>query len=63
MLDTFMYCLLNRLDGTKSVRVSVDLDNITITNLARASWGLAAEPIGNDGWLARFSKERFEDPD
>jgi hypothetical protein len=63
MIDTFMYCLLDLLDGSKTVHVSVDLENRTITNLARASWGLAAEPTGNDGWLARFSKQRFEDPD
>jgi hypothetical protein len=62
MIDTFMYCLLDRLDGSKSVRVSVDSGNRTIADIARASWGLAAEPTGKDGWLARFSKQRFEQP-
>jgi hypothetical protein len=63
MIDTFMYCLLDRLDGSKSVHVSVDSGNRTIADLARASWGLAAEPTGKDGWLVRFSKQRFEQPD
>ncbi len=61
--DTFMYCLLSNLDGpSQPVQVSVSFGNEMIPNIARLSWGLPAEPTGNDGWLVRFSKERFEQP-
>lgn len=63
IVDTFMYCLLSNLDGPdQSVQVSVAFRNAMVANIARLSWGLPAEPTGNDGWLVRFSKERFEQP-
>lgn len=63
IVDTFIYCLLADLDASQAVRVSVASGNDSISNLARISWGLAAEPVGDDGWLVRFSKQRFEQPD
>jgi hypothetical protein len=62
IVDTFMYCLLADLDASQSVRVSVTLDSQTVADVARASWGLPAEPTGAQGWLVRFSQQRFEQP-
>ena len=63
IIDTMIHCLLAELDAKAStIRISTTSDNVTVDNLARASWGLATEPVGEDGWLARFSKERFEQP-
>lgn len=62
VIDTFLYCLLSDLDATRAVQVSVSLDDKMIGNVARLSWGLAAEPAGEEGWLVRFSKQRFEQP-
>lgn len=63
IVDTFMYCLLDELEATaQTVRVSVLLGNETIPDLHRISWGLPSEPTGENGWLARFSKQRYEQP-
>jgi hypothetical protein len=63
IVDTFMYCLLDELEATSpKVRVSVSLNNETIADIHRISWGLPSEPTGDDGWLARFSKQRYEQP-
>jgi hypothetical protein len=61
-IDTFMYCLLDELDGSRTIRVSVTLDSGMVIDVARASWGLAAEPTTDEGWLVRFSKQRFDQP-
>jgi hypothetical protein len=62
-VDTFMYCLLANLDGPEqAVQISVAIGDTMVENIARLSWGLPAEPAGDDGWLARFSKQRFEQP-
>ena len=61
-IDTFMYCLLDQLDGSRTVRVSVTLESGMVIDVARASWGLAAEPTTDEGWLVRFSKQRFDQP-
>ena len=62
IVDTFLYCLLSELDASRNVRVSILLNGATIEDAARKSWGLAAEPAGEHGWLTRFSKQRFEQP-
>jgi hypothetical protein len=62
ILDTFMYCFLADLDASQSIRVSVDWDGRTAESIAKLSWGPAAEPTGENGWLVRFSKQRFEQP-
>jgi len=63
IVDSFLYCLLAELDASQTVRVSVMSGNQVVTNnVARISWGLPAEPTGEKGWLARFSKQRFEQP-
>ena len=62
IVDTFIYCLLADLDASTSVRVSVESEGVTYSSIARLSWGFPAEPAGNNGWLARFSKQRFEQP-
>lgn len=63
VVDTFMYCLLDGLEShSTTIRVSVLLENGTIPDLHRISWGLPAEPTGENGWLVRFSKQRFEQP-
>lgn len=62
IIDTFIYCFLENLDASQAVRVSVQSGTDSITSIAKMSWGLSAEPAGEDGWLVRFSKERFEQP-
>ena len=62
IVDYYIYRLLAGIDANEAVRVSVITEAITVTNIARVSWGLPAEPAGDDGWLQRFSKERFEQP-
>jgi hypothetical protein len=62
VVDTFMYWILSNLEANPSVRVSVEFDGRAVDNLALMSWGLPAEPTGDDGWLARFSRQRFEQP-
>lgn len=62
VVDTFMYCLLAALDGNQSVDVAVKVEGRRFENVTRLSWGLAAEPTGNDGWLRRFSRQRFDQP-
>jgi hypothetical protein len=62
IVDSVLYHLLADLEASQAVRVSVMLENKTFANIARLSWGLPAEPAGDDGWLVRFSKQRFEQP-
>lgn len=62
IVDTVLYRLLADLDASQAVQVSVALEGQAYTNLARLSWGLPGEPTGEDGWLVRFSKQRFEQP-
>jgi hypothetical protein len=62
IVDTFMYCLLAELEHSRVVRVSVALGDSSIQDVARLSWGLPAEASGEDGWLSKFSKQRFEQP-
>ncbi len=62
IIDTVLYCLLADLDATQAVRISVALEEGVVADVARESWGLAAEPTGDNGWLARFSGQRFEQP-
>jgi len=62
IVDTFMYCLLDHLEGNNSVRVSVVFGDKAVPDIARVSWSLPGEPSGEHGWLKRFSKQRFEQP-
>ncbi len=62
IVDTVLYRFLADLDASRKVRISVVLEDREFADIARLSWGLAAEPVGDEGWLARFSKERFEQP-
>jgi len=63
IVDTFLYCLLAELDAkAQSIQVCAIVGDTVVRNVARKSWGLPAEPAGDDGWLARFSKQRFEQP-
>jgi hypothetical protein len=62
IVDTVIYCLLADLDAKRTVQVSVVREDRTFANIARLSWGLPAEPTGDDGWLMQFSKQRFEQP-
>lgn len=62
IVDTLMYCLLAGLDASENIQVSALLGHLKVDDVARMSWGLAAEPAGENGWLARFSTQRFEQP-
>jgi hypothetical protein len=62
IVDTVLYCLLAELDANQQVRVSVETSKGVIDNLPQKSWGFPAEPCGPNGWLERFSTQRFEQP-
>ena len=62
VVDTAYYWLLADLDASEAVRIVVTTTDGAVHDAATESWGLAAEPTGENGWLKRFSKERFEEP-
>jgi len=62
IVDSFLYCLLSDLEASQSVRVATRVGTEVVQDVARASDGLPAEPTGENGWLERFSKQRFEQP-
>jgi hypothetical protein len=64
VIDTCIYNLLAELDASHSngVRISVTYNGKTYPDVARISWGLVGEPMSEEGWLVRFSKQRFEQP-
>jgi hypothetical protein len=63
IIDTFLYNLLYGFDAHASeIQLAVKHNGKTFPNIARISWGLPGEPMSEEGWLVRFSKQRFEDP-
>src|SRR5436190_1202270 len=40
IVDSFMYCLLDELDGNQRVRVAVELDETMVEDISQISWGL-----------------------
>jgi hypothetical protein len=62
IVDTMLGCLLAELDWNQQVRISVETTHGVVDDLPRHSSGFTAEPCGEDGWLVRFSKQRFEQP-
>ena len=62
VIDTAMYCFLSELDASDFVRLVVE-EGGTMHDVAHESSGLPAEPCGERGWLARFAKQRYEEPD
>ncbi|MFD1425569.1 epimerase [Kroppenstedtia sanguinis] len=59
IVDTTLHYTLACLEEEKDdVKVSVQVDQGTVDDLVEASDGLAGELYTEDGWIARFSKER-----
>jgi hypothetical protein len=62
IVDTTLHYLLAGLEEENDdVKVSVQTDQGTVTDLVEASDGLAGELYTEDGWIARFSKERHSE--
>lgn len=58
VVDTTLHHLLWTLEQEETVNVAVKTEGAEIASLREASDGLAGELYSEDGWIARFSKER-----
>jgi hypothetical protein len=58
VVDTVLHHLLWALDQQEQIRVSVTVANQVIPSLKDISDGLAGELPTDQGWIARFSRER-----
>lgn len=58
VVDTTLHHLLWTLEQLKHVRIAVETEAGPVPDLARVSDGLPGEVFGDEGWVARFSKER-----
>src|SRR5262245_7886743 len=58
VVDSVLHQLLWGLEETNDIRISVTVDNQTIQNLNEVSDGLSGELYSDDGWIARFSREK-----
>jgi hypothetical protein len=63
IVDTVFYCFLAELDASDSVKLMAATVDGVEHDVAFESSNLPAEPCGENGWLVRFAKQRFEQPD
>ena len=59
VVDTVLHHLLWTLEQTNEVKIGVLAHNQEVASLKEVSDGLAGELYSDDGWIARFSKERL----
>jgi hypothetical protein len=60
VVDTTLHHLLWTLEQEEDVKVSVGIDAGVTSDIAKASDGLSGELYSDEGWIRRFSKERYE---
>ena len=58
IVDTTLHHLLWTLEQSDSISVAIQTDKDSISNIKNESDGLAGELYSEDGWIARFSKQR-----
>lgn len=58
IVDTVLHHLLWALEQQKNVHIRVTIDNQEFPSLKDISDGLPGELYTDDGWIARFSKEK-----
>jgi predicted PhzF superfamily epimerase YddE/YHI9 len=62
IVDTTLHHLLWTLEQEKSIDVAVKTDSEVVPSIREISDGLAGELYTEDGWIMRFSKQRYEEP-
>ena len=58
IVDTVLHHLLWTLEQAEDVDVAVRADGVSVRSIRDASDGLAGELYSDEGWIARFSKEK-----
>ncbi len=56
LVDSVMHYTLWMFEQEETLRIQVLAEGAETADLAAESDGLAGEPYGDDGWIARFSK-------
>lgn len=60
IVDTTLHYLLWMLEQERSVAVVVKTEAGTVENVEEVSDGLCGELYSNDGWIRRFSRQRYD---
>ena len=60
IVDTVLHHLLWTLDQNDNIHIRVTIDNQEIPSLKDISGDLPGELYADDGWIARFSKEKAD---
>lgn len=63
VIDTTIHFMLWAFEQSNSIDIGFKLDSGKIERLQDESDGLSGELYTEDGWIAKYSKERYEDLD
>lgn len=63
IIDTTLHYMLWTLEQSKSIDIGITLDYEKTERLQDKSDGLSGELYTEDGWIMKFSKERYEELD
>ncbi len=61
IVDTTMHFFLSTIEQEKEVALMVKTDDGKVINIAEISDGLAGELYTEEGWIMRFSEQRYEE--
>ncbi len=60
VVDNVIAHFLGMLEARKEIDIAVHLEGQTVPNLRKVTEGLESALYGEDGWIAKFSKERYD---
>nr|WP_235715902.1 hypothetical protein [Acetivibrio cellulolyticus] len=61
IVDTTLFYFLRMIEEDDGFDLVADAENGDKVSLREESWGLAGELYNEEGWIAKYSKERYEE--